>query len=133
MGEIRMWMNTNMLKFNDDKTEFTVFSTRQQLAKVQEITIAIGDTRIQPVEHVRNMGIFMDNLLKNHIHVNKLTSSLYHHLQNIHRIRGKLDFELAKTITQAPILSKVDYYNLLLLGTVSYQLDKLQCIQNMAC
>ena len=75
----------------------------------------------------------MDNLLKNHIHINKLTSSLYHHLWNIHKIRGKLDFESANTITQALILSKVDYCNSLLLETASYQLDKLQCIQNMAC
>ena len=122
-----------MLKSNDDKTEFIIFGTRQQLAKVQEITIAIGDTIIQPVEYVRNLGFFMDNLIKNDIHINKLTSSLYHHLQNIHKIRGKMDFESAKTITQALIHSKVDYCNLLLLGTASYQLDKLQCIQNMAC
>ena len=56
IGEIRMWMSTNMLNLNDDKTEFTIFGTRQQLAKVQEIMIAIGDTRIQPVEYVRNLG-----------------------------------------------------------------------------
>ena len=30
-------------------------------------------------------------------------------------------------------LSKVDYCNSLLLGTTSYQLEKLQCVQNMAC
>ena len=133
IGEVRMWMSTNMLKLNNDKSEFIIFGTGQQLAKVQEITIAIGDTTIQPVEYVRNLGFFMDNLLKNHIHINMLTSSLYHHLCNINKIRGKLDFESAKTITQALIPSKVDYCNSLLLGTVSYQLDKLQCIQNMAC
>ena len=50
IGEIRMWMSTNMLKLNDDKTEFSIFGTRQQLAKFQEITIVISDTRVQPVE-----------------------------------------------------------------------------------
>ena len=122
-----------MLKLIDDKTEFIIFGTRQQLAKVHKITIATGDTTIQPVEYVRNLGFFMDNLLKNHIHINKLISSLYHHLHNIHKIRGRLDFESAKTITQALILSKVDYCNSLLLRTASNQLDKLQYIQNMAC
>ena len=43
-------MSTNMLKLNNDKTELTIMGTRQQLAKVQEITIAISNTRIQPVE-----------------------------------------------------------------------------------
>ena len=78
-------------------------------------------------------GIFIDKPLKNHINVNKLTSSLYYHLWNIHKIKGKLDFESAKTIKQALILSKVDYCNSLLLVTTLYQLDKLQCTQNMAC
>ena len=133
IGEIRMWMRTNMLKLNHDKTEFNIFGMRQELAKVQEIMIVIGDTTIQPVKYVRNLVFFMDNPLKNHIHINKPSSSLYHHLQNIHKIRGKLDFESAKTMTQALILSKVDYCNLLLLGTALYQLDKLQCIQNMVC
>ena len=30
-------------------------------------------------------------------------------------------------------MSKLDYCNSLLVGSVEYQLDKLQCIQNMAC
>ena len=125
IGEIRMWMSTNMWKLNDEKIEFTIFC-RQWLAKVQQITIMIGDIRIKPVEYVRNLGFFMDNQLKNHIPINKLTSSLYYNLWNIHKIRGKLDFELAKTFTQALILSKVVYCNSLLLATTLYQLDKLQ-------
>ena len=56
IGEIRMWMSTNMIRLNDDKTEFTIFATRQQLAQVQDITFVIGDSRIQPVEYVRNLG-----------------------------------------------------------------------------
>ena len=126
-------MSTNILKLNDDKTEFIIFGTTQQLAKVQQITNVNSDTRVQWVGYFRSLDFFMDNLLKNHIHINKLTSSLYHHLWNINKIRGKLDFESTKTIIQTLILSKVDYCNSLLLGTMSYQLDKLQCIQNMAC
>ena len=34
IGEIRMWKSANVLKLNDDKTEFTIFGTRWQLAKV---------------------------------------------------------------------------------------------------
>ena len=97
----------------------TIFSTRQQLANIQEIMIAIGDTRIQPGEYIRNLGFFMDNLLKKHIHINKLTPSVYYHLWNIHKIRGKLDFESAKAIKQTLIHSKVDYCNSLVLTSYS--------------
>ena len=62
IGEIRLWIGANMLQLND-KTEFIIFSTRLQLAKVQEIIIAIGDTITQPVEYVGSLGHFMHNLL----------------------------------------------------------------------
>ena len=36
-------------------------------------------------------------------------------------------------ITKTLVLSKLDYHNTILLGTSEFLLDKLQCIQNMAC
>ena len=47
-----------MLKFNDDKSEFIVFGTSKQLAKVGEISIAIGETRVLPVDLVCNLGLY---------------------------------------------------------------------------
>ena len=110
-------MTINMLKLNDDKTEFIIFGTHQQLKKIDHITISIGSENIVPIEHVRNLGFFMDKLCKNTMHINKLSSSLCHQLRNIQNIRGKLDFEAAKTVVQALILSKLDYCNSLLVGT----------------
>ena len=76
---------------------------------------------------------FMDKLLKSTNHVNKLTSSLVYQLNNIRRIRDKLDLESAKTITWALVLTKLDYCNSLLLETPECYLDHLQAIQNLAC
>ena len=115
--EIRNWMAINMLKLNDDKTEFIIFRTHQQLKKIDDITIGIGNENIVSIEHVRNLGFFMDNLCKNTMHTNKLSSSLCHQLKNIQNIGGKLDFEAAKTVAKALILSKLDYCNSLLVGT----------------
>ena len=88
-----------MLKFNDDdKTEFIIFGTRQQLKKLTDIRVCIGNTEVVQVELVRNLGFFMDKLLTSTNHVNKLTSSLVYQLSNINRIGDKLDLESAKTI-----------------------------------
>ena len=75
----------------------------------------------------------MDKVCKNTIHFNKLSFSLYHQLRNIQNIRGKLYFEASKPVVEALILSKLDYYNSLLVGTPEYHLSHLQHIQNMAC
>ena len=106
--EIRNWMTINMLKLNDDKTEFIIFRTHQQLKKMDHITIGIGNKNIVPIEYVRNLGFFMDKFLKNTMHINKLSSSLCYQLKNIQNIRGKLDFEAAKTVVQAQILSRLN-------------------------
>ena len=76
-------MANNMLKLNDEKTEFIIFGTHQQLAKISDINIKIGSTKIHPVEEVRNLGYFMDKLLKNSVHVNKLSAMMFHNLRNI--------------------------------------------------
>ena len=101
--------------------------------KNQNITIRIGNTNITPVDHVRNLGFMMDMFCKNNWHINHLSSSLYHQLRIIHNIRGKLDFNTAKLVVQALILSKLNYCNSLLVGTPKCHLSHLQHVQNMAC
>ena len=62
-----------------------------------------------------------------------MSSSLCYQLKNIQNIKGKLDFEAAKTVVQALILSRLNYCNSLLVGTPDCYLSHLQHIQNMAC
>ena len=45
--DTRSWMNTNLLKLNDDKMEFIILGTRQQLAKVNEISIKVGNAVVK--------------------------------------------------------------------------------------
>ena len=131
--EIKNWMARNMLKLNEEKTEFIIFGTHPKLKKIQNITIRIGSTNIIPVDHVRNLGFIMDMFCKNNRHINHLSSSLYQQLRNIWNIRGKLDFDAAKIVFQALILCKLDYCNSLLVGTPECHLSQLQHVQNMAC
>ena len=62
--EIRNWMAMNMLKLNDDKTEFIIFGTHQQLKKINHITIRIGSENIVPIDHVRNLGFLWTSSAK---------------------------------------------------------------------
>ena len=133
VDEIKEWMASNMLKLNEEKTEFIVFGTHQQLKKLQNITIRIGNTNIIPVDHVRNLGFIMDKFCKNVRHINHLSSSLFQQLRNIWNIRAKLNFDTAKILVQSLILSKLDYCNSLLAGTPECHLSRLQCVQYMAC
>ena len=65
--------------------------------------------------------------------INKLCSQLYLMLWKIQHMKSYLDQDTVKIFVQALIMSKLDYCNLLFVGSTEYQLDKPQRIQNMAC
>ena len=52
ISNIHLWMRTNLLKLNDEKTELIVLGTRQQLSKVGEVSIMIGNDTISTVPSV---------------------------------------------------------------------------------
>ena len=133
IGKIDIWMSQNLLKLNRDKTEFIMFGTRQQLVKVSDIHLQIGPDKVVPMEHVRNLGYIMGKFLKNGPHINKLTSTCYCMLWDIAKVRSNMDKTTSQFIMQALVFSCMDYCNSLLAGTTKYQLDKLQCIQNICC
>ena len=62
-------MRQNFLKLNDEKTEFLLFGSRQQLSKVSLPFITIGDSQITPSSQARNLGVIFDSTmtLKPHI------------------------------------------------------------------
>ena len=95
--------------------------------------ICIGCDTIKAAESVCNLGYYMDQHLRNTVHINKLSSCLYLLLKKIARIRHLIDEGTCKMIVQALVISKLDYCNCLLLGCAEYELDKLQKIQNMSC
>ena len=63
ISELRQWMINDHLKLNDDKTEFSLVGTRQQLAKVNLDSIRIGTDVIQVQSCVWNLGSWMDSTL----------------------------------------------------------------------
>ena len=80
--DIWSWMKTNLLKLNDEKTEFIIFGTNYKLRQLGEIELRVGDDIIRARNSVRNLGFHMDQLLKNTTHVNKLFFSVHHHQEN---------------------------------------------------
>ena len=54
--DLKDWMNRVRLKLNDDKTEFVLIGTKQQLEKVNFSSITVGDAVIEAKSEVRNLG-----------------------------------------------------------------------------
>ena len=49
ISDLRKWMYQNKLKLNDDKTEFLIIGSKQQLLKINPCTVRVGTTDIKHV------------------------------------------------------------------------------------
>ena len=61
ISDLRKWMYLDKLKINDDKTEFLIIGSRQQLLKINPCTVRVGTTDIKPMSEVRNIGSWFDS------------------------------------------------------------------------
>ena len=132
IDEIRSWMEANMLKLNDSKTEFMVIGSKNTLAKISDDigSIRVGDETVEAASSARNVGAILDSHMNLEDHVNSITKGCYHHLRNIGRIRRQLTEDAAKTLVQSLVLSKIDSLNSLLYGLPDKWIRKLQLVQN---
>ena len=57
-------MLTDTLKLNDDKTEFMLIGTKQQLSKVNIDCLIVGSIDVALVTVARNLGTWFDSQLE---------------------------------------------------------------------
>ena len=94
-------MCDDKLKLNDDKTEFLLVGTKQQLAKVCIKDIKAGCVEITPSSRVKNLGVWFDSCLNMSEHMTKLCVSAFFYIYNIRRIRKYLSRDNAETVVYA--------------------------------
>ena len=104
-------MLNDKLKLNDDKTEFIIIGTTQQLAKVSIDTLRVGAATITPVSSARNLGSWFDLKMTMAIHILKTCNSAFYYLYNLGRIRKYLSKDNTKSLVHAFISSRIDYCN----------------------
>ena len=128
---IRNWLILNLVKCNDDKTEFLVFCSQFQ-SPVQIERLNIGEQDVQASSQVRNLGLIMDPHLTMENHIKTVTSAGFFLLRDLSRIKMFLTEDALKTAVHAFITSKVDYCNAVLYGLPLRVIDRLQYLQNSA-
>ena len=130
--KIRCWMIQDKLLMNDGKTEFLVIGTRQQLCKLQPISISVNNSVISPSPHIKNLGSWLDSNLNMTTHFTKVCKACFFHLHNIRRIKKYLSRDNLLILVHAFITSRLDYCNSLFYGLPGKQISKLQRVQNAA-
>ena len=132
ISSVKCWMQTNMLKLNDEKTEFIVFPFPHLSRKIPSLTISVGTNEIVSSSSVRNLGAQFDrNLSMEKFVLDKIKTAMFY-LKNISRIRRYLSPDSTKTIVHTYVISRLDYANRLLYNINSSLIHRLQVVQNAA-
>ena len=74
---------------NDDKTELLIITTREELSKISDISIKVGDQSISPSDDPpRNLGVIFHSICCLDAHIAKLCRSINFNLYSVGKIRN---------------------------------------------
>jgi len=112
------------------KYVYVIIGTKQQLAKTYISTIRVGNADIVASSHVGNLGAWFDESFSMETHISKTCGVAFYHLHKIRRIRKYISQDIAETHIHAFVTSRIDYCNSLCFGLPSFQISKIQRVQN---
>ena len=90
---------------SDEKMEFLVIGTWQQLSKVNISLITVRNSVIMKSSVVRNLGSYIDDKLSINSHMNKVCNASFYYLHNIKWIRKHLLRHSSVTLIHACVSS----------------------------
>ena len=129
---VSRWTESNRLQLNADKTEFMWCVPPRRRHQLPDEALLVGTVSVQPVQSVRDLGVYLDSRMSMNSHITQLVSSCFGILRQIRCIRRSLPRSSLATLITAFILSKVDYCNVALAGLPKRDLDRLQSVINAA-
>ena len=133
ISEVKLWMTTNKLQLNDDKTEALLFSKKSAIISPSlPVSLHVETVNIPFAQSARNLGFMITSDMSLDKHISIIYRSAYYELRKISVIRQYLSTHSATTLVCAFVLSKLDYCNSLLSGCPQYLIYKLQKVQNSA-
>ena len=133
MSDVKAWATANMLSLNGNKTELMlVTSKRTKHLHNLPTSITIGNAKIPFKQSVKNFGFTSYCHLTMNAHASNIAQTCYFELRGLASIRRFLTNIATATLVSAFVLSRIDYWNSLLLGSTYDATSHLQRMQNYA-
>src|SRR6218665_3718716 len=116
-GLLNEWISSNRLCLNPLKTQYIWFGTRQQLAKLDLVSLAHEFPTFVFSTSVRDLGVILDQELSFAEHISSLTRSCFYQLCQLRVVSRPLSSSsTATTLVHAFTLNRLDYCSFLCLG-----------------
>ena len=128
------WFLFNGFLLNPTKSEAIWTGSRVQVqqSKVYEPHLKIADDSITSVNNLKIIGVTFDCHLSFTDHITEICRAANFHLRALSHIRKYLDDPTASMLATCIVGSRIDYCNSILAGISSYNIHRLQTVQNKA-
>ena len=132
IADVGRWMSSNRLQLNTSKTEVMWFSSARRRHQVPADCFVVGPDSVQPIDCVRDLGLYLDTTMSMREHISRLTSTCFGVLRQIRTIRRCLTSRARNTLVTCFVFARLDYCNSAFAGLSRCDLDRLQAVQNAA-
>ena len=110
---------------NPDKFNSIILGTHERLCTFPAIPANISN-------EINSLGVIMDSKLTFDSHISAMCKSCYYYLRSLRYIRQSLTQDMAISVAVAIVQSYLDYCNASLYDISTFNISKLQCVQNLA-
>ena len=118
---------------NATKTEFMVIGSRQRLSTLSDtLELSIDNVPIEQVSSVKSLGIYIDENLTWHFHIDKLCKKIASAIGAIKRVKPFVPQSTLLSIYNSLVKSHFDYCSLVWGNCGKTSSNKLQKLQNRA-
>jgi hypothetical protein len=134
VGDVGSWCASMSLQFSTSKTEVHWFGTATPLRKILQCDrkICVGESVIDPVSVVRDLGVSVDAEFTMQEHVSRTARACVFHIHRLQSVRRQLGCQVTAQLVSALILSRLDCCNAVLAGLPASTLALLQRVLNTA-
>ena len=129
--DVLLWMNSNKLKLNTNKTEVMPVGSASCLESVDSECANIGGNSVPFKTSVKYLRVHLDKTLSMQKHICSVCCASFLELRRIASIRPYLSQSAAARLVAA-VVSRLDYCNSIFLGLPADQIAPLQRVQNNA-
>ena len=123
----------NCLKLNNDKSNYIIIGSHQNLVKLSKMTlppVKIGNIPIERKNQVKNLGVIFDDTLSWDKHINKTIGKAYGKFKQVCRFKKFLSQDVKLNIGEMYIMSQFNYCDSLFLNASKILKNKIQKVQN---
>ena len=126
------WLSSNRLRLNSSKTQYIWLGTRQQLAKLDLVSLANEFPLVSFSTSVRDLGVILDQELTFSKHILTLSRACYYQLRQLRVVTRSLSFSSASMLVHAFVCSRLDYCSSLYVGLPQVRLNCLNRVLRSA-